>query len=169
MAVPFARRHRDHTRAGSRDRPTRFPEPLVTEPKPQPDARITPEAHAAALQANGLTPRATDASWTACAAPELLVVVDADGRQLPCEYAPAIDAAPPYDELRAALQDGELPASSCAACARCVEAGTAKLAPFAACYGSLTSADANAGQTEVVRLPRSDGAPPRRLAAGAGL
>ena len=141
----------------------------MTEPKPQPDARITPEAHAAALQANGLTPRAADASWTACAAPEVLSVVDADGRNRPCEYAPAIDAAPPYDELRAALRDGELPASSCAACARCVEAGTAKLAPFAACYGNLTAAGSEARRTEVVRLPRSDGAPPRLLAAGAGL
>lgn len=169
MAVPFARCHRDHTRVGSRDRPSRFPEPLVTEPKPQPDARITPEAHAAALQSNGLTPRAADDSWTACAAPEVLSVVDADGRSRPCEYAPATDASPPYDELRAALQDGELRASPCAACARCVEAGTAKLAPFVACYGSLTSAGSDAKQTEVVRLPRSDGAPPRLLATGTDL
>jgi len=126
----------------------------VNDPKPQPDSQITKDSLEAALRSNGHEPPAPDARWRACSAPGYVAVHAADGSRRPCEYAVASDAAPPFAELDAALAEGRLPESPCAVCAWCVDAGAAKLAPFAAVYGA--GADERE-RVEIVRLPRDDG------------
>jgi len=139
---------------------------MSAQPQDPADFAIAADALALARRRIGLDPIAAGPDWTACPAPRVGAVVDADGSVRACEYGSAplgslVDHAvaevregAAFAKLRSALAGGRLPASHCESCVWPCASGFVADAPMVRDYGALAVYPSGAGlQGLVFRLP----------------
>ena len=139
---------------------------MSAQPQDPADFAIAADALALARRRIGLDPIAAGPDWTACPAPRVGAVIEADGSVRACEYGSApmgslVDHAvaevregAAFAKLRSALAGGRLPASHCESCVWPCASGFVADAPMVRDYGALAVYPSGAGlQGLVFRLP----------------
>ena len=119
-------------------------------------------------------PQSSAPPWSACRAPDHVLVINANGSLRACDYGATESATSQsqltgwssgkFQKLRESLQQGELPLPHCQGCAQWLQDDLFATAPPLRDYGTLpANRRAKTPSHLVVRFPANDGAPREAL------